>query len=257
MIILGVSLKMYFGLHQTLAWCKEIGALASASDAVQEGLVQLFVLPCLPAVVPAIELLRDSRIRVGAQNVSEYDVGAFTGEVSGRMLAEAGCSLVEIGHAERRRIFGESDEVVAAKTCAAMRSGLQPIICVGEPRPVSAAAAAQHCTGELKVVLAQTLASRLTGPLIVAYEPIWAIGGQEPAPAEHISGVCAALKDRLAGHEAHATSSVIYGGSAGPGLLTRLGRSVDGLFLGRFAHNTNSFRKILDEAACLVRSSDR
>src|SRR5262249_13130356 len=130
------------------------------------------------------------------------------------------------------------------------------VLCVGERQRVSTAAAIEHSIQELDAVLVRTLASGLAGPLIVAYEPAWAIGAMEPAPPEHVDSVCRALKDHLMSQGVHASSSVIYGGSAGPGLLTRLGRNVDGLFLGRFARSTDGFGQILHEAGGLVRSTE-
>jgi triosephosphate isomerase len=182
-------------------------------------------------------------VRIGGQDIFWEDEGPFTGEVSGAQLRELGCDYVEIGHAERRRIFGEDDEMIAAKTAAAFRNGLTPLLCVGEQRPSSVEAATAECMAQLESAL-----STAAGPVVVAYEPQWAIGAAEPASPLYIAAVCSALRSHLSS----TGSSVIYGGSAKPGLLTQLGDGVDGLFLGRFAHDPAAVTAILDEVVDLA-----
>jgi triosephosphate isomerase len=238
-LVVGVSLKMYFGYEQTLSWLRSIADGVGAHPALRSGGVRLFVLPSFPAIVPAAEILAGTPIEVGAQNLSTEDGGAHTGEVSGAMLREIGCRYVAVGHAERRAMYGENESTVAGKTAAALRNGLVPVLCIGEPRPVTALEAAVECTRQL----GSALKTAPDGPVTVAYEPVWAIGADKPADVSYISAVCAELRDR------RPDCSVIYGGSAGPGLLTRLGPVVDGLFLGRFAHDPAALADVLDEAA--------
>jgi triosephosphate isomerase len=157
-------------------------------------------------------------------------------------LCELGCDYVEIGHAERRRIFGEDDTVIAAKTAAAFRNGLTPLLCVGEQRRSLVEAAAAECVAQL-----DSAVSTAAGPVVVAYEPMWAIGAAEPASPLYIAAVCSALRSHMSGR-----GKVIYGGSAKPGLLTHLGDGVDGLFLGRFAHDPAAVSRILDEVVDLA-----
>ncbi len=252
-VTIGISLKMYFGHHQTLNWCRHLAAIAARHPAVTTGLAELFVLPSFPALVPAGITLADARVRVGAQDLAAEDAGPYTGEVSGAQLKEIGCVYAEVGHAERRRLFGEGDTLVAAKTAAALRNGLTPVLCVGELNRTSPAEAADRTVAELRRLL--TTVDR-DGPtaaaqVVVAYEPQWAIGAAEPASVEHIRTVCAALAAWLADQPSFAGSRVIYGGSAGPGLLTSLGTDVGGLFLGRFAHDPAALEAILDEARAL------
>jgi triosephosphate isomerase len=247
--LLGVSLKMYFGHRQTLAWCQEVARMAAAHPGLAGGSVTLFVLPSFPALVPALQAFAGGPVLLGAQDLYWEDGGPFTGEVSGRQLQEAGCRFVEVGHAERRRLFGEDDATVAAKTAAALRNGLVPVICVGEEQQMPVEAAARACTAQLASALSAAGEDGHRRPIVVAYEPVWAIGSSEPATAGHIRGVCASLQDWLGGQDRFAAYRVIYGGSAGPGLLARLGREVDGLFLGRFAHDVGALARIIDEAA--------
>lgn len=241
--LIGVSLKMYFGQAQTVEWCRAVRRLAEEHPAVSGGGAELFVLPTFPAIPAAMEILAPL-VTVGAQDIASYDSGAFTGEVSGAELAELGCGIAEIGHAERRRLLGETEQQVSEKVAAAFRNGLTPLLCVGEEeRGVDAA---KVCIDQIDSAL--RLADDLGpfAPLIVAYEPVWAIGQAQPAPDSHVREVCQRLRDHL-GTLAESGSRVIYGGSAGPGLLTRVNDSVDGLFLGRFAHDPSAIRSILDE----------
>ena len=220
--------------------------------AIVSGAAELAVLPSLPALVPVSELFDGTSVRLGAQDISWEDRGAFTGEVGGTYLRQVGCSYAEIGHVERRRIFHEDDAILTAKVDAAVRNNLTPILCVGEHEPVPAEQAADVCIRQLQAMVAHVL---ITGPprrIVVAYEPEWAIGAERPAAVSHISRVGLALKQWLDAQGALGGSQLIYGGSAGPGLLTELGHAVDGLFLGRFAHKPEALRGILDEGALLA-----
>jgi triosephosphate isomerase len=248
--LVGVSLKMYFGVQETFEWCARIGAIASAHPAVSSGTLRVFVVPTFPLLAPVIALLRATPVAVGAQNLYWQDSGPFTGEVSGQVLAELGCSYVEVGHAERRRLFGESDQDVALKVEAALRNRLCPIVCVGEAETMSGESAARECDRQLVSAFSR-VGRTVRAPVVVAYEPQWAIGAEKPALDEHIVEVCSALQRVVRAARPEAADRVIYGGSAGPGLLERLGDSVDGLFLGRHVHDPAAFEAVLDEVGRL------
>jgi triosephosphate isomerase len=155
-------------------------------------------------------------IRYGAQDVSVHDSGAYTGEISATMLAKLGCSFVVVGHSERRQHHEESDETVNAKARQAARSGMTPIVCVGEGLDVRRAGEQVSYTlaqvdGSLAGFTPQEVAS-----LVVAYEPVWAIGTGEVATPEDAQEVCAAIRGRLretAGDEAADGCRILYGGS--------------------------------------------
>jgi len=247
-VILGVSLKMYFGVAAGHAWLDRVVELAREHPAIADGRVRLVVVPSFVQIRGALDRCAGSRVHVGAQDVAATELGPFTGEVAAIELAELGVSHAEIGHAERRRLFGEDDATVAAKVAIALRHGVAPILCLGEEEQVDAPAAAQRTLAQLVSALAEAPA----GPLVIAYEPVWAIGAPEPASVEHIATVVEAVTAALDGDPDRAGSAVIYGGSAGPGLLTRLGGAVDGLFLGRFAHDPEALRLVIDEAATLA-----
>jgi triosephosphate isomerase len=242
-LTIGISLKMYFGRARTADWCGAVAEIARFHPAVIGDLARLVVLPSHPYLVEAGVLFASTPVRIGGQDLFWEDEGAFTGEVSGAQLRELGCEYVEIGHAERRRIFGEDDEMIAAKTAAAFRNGLTPLLCVGEERRSSVEAATATCVAQVDSALRAT-----AGRVVVAYEPVWAIGAAEPAPPSYIAAVCTGLR----AHLSSTRGQVIYGGSAKPGLLTQLNGGVDGLFLGRFAHDPAAVATILDEVVALA-----
>lgn len=245
-VTVGVSLKTYFGHRQALQWCARVAATAGAHPAVASGAVELFVIPTYPQLVGAVDAFAGTPVVVGAQDVSAYEPGAYTGEVSAAELAEIGVRVAEIGHAERRRLFAETDDVVAAKVSAALSHDITPVLCIGETYETSDAATVAV------EQLHSALAAAPAGRVIVAYEPVWAIGAPEPAGPDHILPVARALRSALDALPGRAGSSVVYGGSAGPGLLERLDGAVDGLFLGRFAHDPANLLAVIDEAAALA-----
>jgi triosephosphate isomerase len=247
-VLVGVSLKMYFGHRQSLDWCASVAELSRSHAAVTSGAVELFVIPGYLSVPAAVEIFADGPVAVGAQDLATEDNGAYTGEVSGVELAEVGVRVAEVGHAERRRLFGETDDIVRQKTTAALRNTITPVLCIGESAKSDPAEAAAESMRQV----VSALEGAPDGRVIVAYEPVWAIGAAEPAPADYIRAVCAILRESVAGLAGRENSAVIYGGSAGPGLLTQLGSDVDGLFLGRFAHDTAALGRVLDEAASVA-----
>jgi len=241
MTTVAISLKMYFGHERSRTYCAALAALASRHPDVVSGATELIVLPTFVAIPAALSAAGSTRLQVGAQDLAAEDTGAFTGEVSGAELAEIGVTHVEVGHAERRRLFGETDEVVAAKTAAALRNSLVPLLCVGETSRVTPGEAAQAVVDQVASAIPDGTGKRV----LVAYEPVWAIGAAEPAPPAYIAAVCDAVRAALG--ERLGDFGIVYGGSAGPGLVTALGNSVDGLFLGRFAHDVTAVETVLDE----------
>lgn len=151
--IVGVNLKTYLGYRETLAWCRRVAAEAATVPDVRSGAIELFVLPALPLLVPVLASLRDTPVGIGAQDISVDPPGAATGEASAALVAEIGCRYALIGHAERRRRFGESDTIVARKVAIASRHGLRPIVCVGERHRVTTERAATLCIGQARRAL--------------------------------------------------------------------------------------------------------
>lgn len=159
------------------------------------------------------------RIEYGAQDISEHDSGAYTGEVAGSMLAKLGCSFVTVGHSERRQYHNEHDEVVNAKAKAALRNGITPIICVGEGLEVRKEGnQVQYTIAQVDGALVGLGAEEVAGA-VIAYEPVWAIGTGEVATPEDAQEVCAAIRARLADLYDDATAKstrILYGGSVKP-----------------------------------------
>ncbi|MCO1337855.1 hypothetical protein BJH93_02965 [Kocuria polaris] len=243
---------MYLGYERSLAWLEGVrrellarGADAPGTTAAGATRTVPFVAPSYPVLESAARILDGTGCLLAAQNCAVAD-GAATGEVGAGMLAELGVRIVEIGHAERRADFGEDDAVVAAKVRSATAAGLTPLLCIGEQRRGGPGESAADCLRQIAVALGTgTDAAIDPASVVFAYEPVWAIGAAEPAPPEHVNAVLTMMRARLTapGHPV----TLIYGGSAGPGLLPRLPEA-DGLFLGRFAHNPANFGAVLDEA---------
>ena len=246
--IIGAGLKMYLGHRQALGWIAQVAELVARHPGCVEGTVELFVLPSFPVLTHAVQVLSPHGVRVGAQDLFWEDRGPYTGEVSGAELAELGCSYVEVGHMERRTLLAETDDIVSAKMAAAFRNGLTPILCIGESQPQETRDAAKAAVRQLDLALAHSRHAGVVGPALVAYEPAWAIGAAASADPSHISTVCSALRAEITADDSLGGSRILYGGSAGSGLLARLGGVVDGLFVGRASHDVVVLESILDEA---------
>ena len=170
---------------------------------------------CTPAVylTETAATLAGSDIRWGAQDVSSHEHGAYTGELSAAMLAECGCRYALVGHSERRAMHGETDEVVAAKAQAALAKGVTPVVCVGETL-------AERDTGQTETVVKRQLSAVIhtlahcAAEMVVAYEPVWAIGTGRTASPEQAQAVHAVLRAQLQAATGRATSMrILYGGS--------------------------------------------
>ncbi|PGG99742.1 hypothetical protein AJ79_08431 [Helicocarpus griseus UAMH5409] len=190
---------------------------------------------------------------LGAQDCFWESQGAYTGEVSPSSLSHLGVSLVELGHAERRAIFHENDKQVGLKAAAVSAQGMIPLVCIGEVSAPSGSATAAdavqkavaECAVQVRAVL-EVLPDY--APVIFAYEPVWAIGKPVPAGVEHVAAVVGGIRG-LVREGREGDVRVLYGGSAGPGLWGDggLGKAVDGMFLGRFAHEVEGVRKVVRE----------
>jgi len=214
--------------------------------------VEFFVTPTYPAIPAVLEIMEG--LTVGAQDISAEQYGPFTGEVSGTELYELGCRVVEVGHAERRALYCETDEVVAAKVRAALRCGLVPIVCIGEKERRGIDEAMSETTEQVRSALAAARLGGERGRVIFAYEPNWAIGAEQSAEPSYIREICARIREELELDQEFPGADLIYGGSAGPGLLPQVASVVSGLFLGRFAHDPSAVARILDEAWALAES---
>jgi triosephosphate isomerase len=216
--------------------------------------VDIVVAPPFPAVHAAAEVARGSNVAVAAQNLYWEATGAYTGEVSAPMIREAGAEYVIIGHSERRTLFGETDETVNRKLVAALAAGLVPIVCVGETL-------AEREHDRTLAVLDRQLADGLAGRaadqiagLVMAYEPVWAIGTGRTATAGQAQAAHLHIRRRLAeraGAEAAEACRILYGGSVKPGNTAELlaEADVDGALVGGASLDVDDFVAIVTAAA--------
>lgn len=241
---LGTSWKMNKTLAEATAWVDEVGAGLGRRGWAEDPPVRLFVVPSFTATHTVGDALGPrSPLLLGVQNAHWEDAGAWTGEVSVPQAADAGAGLVEIGHSERRAAFGETVATTRLKVAATLRHGLVPLLCVGEPEEERAASAAyvrQQTEGALEGLDAAERAR-----VLVAYEPIWAIGasGREARPEE--------VAEPIGALQALGVRAVLYGGSVNEANAARLLAvpGVDGLFVGRAAWSAAGFLALLDIAA--------
>jgi triosephosphate isomerase len=237
--------KMYKTVQEAVVFVKELrNAVKDASG------VEIVIAPPFTALHAAAEAARNTTIGVAAQDLYWEKEGAFTGEVSPAMVKEAGAEYVIIGHSERRRLFGETDAIVNRKAAAAMAADLTPIVCIGETLEEREANSTLHVLDrQLKDGL-----DRFTGAqvaeLVIAYEPVWAIGTGRNATAAQAGEAHAHIRTRLRqwfGADAADHSHVIYGGSVKPDNIRELiaEPDVDGALVGGASLDVKSFSEIV------------
>ena len=244
--LIGLSTKMYFSLSRTRDFTRRfLEHLATVSpDLLAQ--VDIFVIPDFVALAETAAQLETSPVPIwpGAQDCHWEDRGAFTGEVSPAVLREAGVRIVEVGHAERRRMFGEDDATVARKAAAVSRNAMVPLVCIGEQTEGNATVAVHECQRQVEAVMGSVADD---AEIVLAYEPVWAIGASRPAGEEHVLEVVAGIRNLECVRGRKGTTRVVYGGSAGPGLYKKLSGGLDGLFLGRFGQDPERFVKTICE----------
>ncbi|MEM1041520.1 MAG: triose-phosphate isomerase [Bacteroidota bacterium] len=208
---------------------------------------------CPPPVSLAAvgDVVRGTPVRLGAQTMHEADSGAYTGEVSAPMLNAVGCHYVILGHSERRQLFGETDAGVNRKTKAALAHGVVPIVCVGETL-------GERKAGDEEAVVGRQVDAALDGvelsdaaQLVVAYEPVWAIGTGETASPEQAQAMHRFIRDRLDGLGAPREVEILYGGSVKPGNAADLFAQpdIDGGLIGGASLDAESFAQIVEAAS--------
>ncbi|MFA5063717.1 MAG: triose-phosphate isomerase [Candidatus Omnitrophota bacterium] len=220
--------------------------------------IDVVLCPPFTALSEVYEVISESDIMLGGQNLYWLDEGAFTGEVSGKMLKEAGCSFVIIGHSERRQFFGETNESVNKKIKAALGNSLTPIVCVGELLK-------EREAGETFDVLEDQIQNGLAGfsqddilKIVVAYEPVWAIGTGKtatPAQAQEVHKYIRELLGKLYGKDVASQLRIQYGGSVKPENITELMNQpdVDGALVGGASLKVESFADIVKKAAEVIK----
>jgi triosephosphate isomerase len=238
--------KMYKTAGETTAFFERFAPLAArTTDA------EIVICPPFVNVPAAVDAARSTSIEVGAQDVFWLKEGAYTGEVSAPMLAAAGCRWVIVGHSERRQYFGETDEIVLKKTTAALEAGLKPIVCVGERLE-------EREKGSTETVLAMQcecgiagLAQEQFARVVIAYEPVWAIGTGKTATPEMAESAHAFLRAEIRkrfGADSAGSCRILYGGSVKPdnikGLMAQ--PDIDGALVGGASLDPASFAAIVN-----------
>jgi triosephosphate isomerase len=213
------------------------------------------VLVCVPFpyLAQVGECLKLAPLSWGAQNVSEHVAGAYTGEVAAAMLAEFGCAYVLVGHSERRSLFGESDEVVAAKCRAVLAAGMRPVLCVGETLAERQADLTQAVVARQLSVVLEAVGVAAFARIVVAYEPVWAIGTGLTASPAQAEEVHAAIRARIAGLDPAVAEGlrILYGGSVKPQSAVELFAQpdIDGGLIGGAALVADDFLAICRAAS--------
>jgi triosephosphate isomerase len=236
-------------MHKTVAEAAQfVDALLPRIAGTQSDVV---ICPPYLALSEVVERSRGSAVRVAAQNMHEERSGAFTGEVSAPMLLEADVDAVILGHSERRQHFGETDEALARKVPAALAAGLEPILCVGESEQARDADQTQAVLERQLVADLAAVEPTELARVVVAYEPIWAIGTGRTASPEQAQEAIAFIRDTLRIHGATAEQvRILYGGSVKPGNAAELMAQpdIDGALVGGASLDPVDFAAIVEAA---------
>ncbi|ACV64628.1 triosephosphate isomerase [Desulfofarcimen acetoxidans DSM 771] len=239
--IIAANWKMHKTVAEAVDFCVKLRETVLTVSGVE-----VLVCPPFTALSPVSAVIKDSEIKLGAQNMHWEEQGAFTGEVSPLMLKEAGCDYVILGHSERRQFFGETDEVINKKARAAFAHDLLPIICVGERLE-------QREAGETEAVVTAQVNNSLSGltaaqvdKLVIAYEPVWAIGTGKTASDEDAQSVIKLIRSLVAEQFNPASAEKLriqYGGSVKPGNTAGLmaQADIDGALVGGASLDLESF----------------
>jgi triosephosphate isomerase len=236
-------------MYKTVAEAVElVESLAAGVGDVQDR--EVLICPPATALHALGSLVKDSPLQLGAQNMYSAREGAFTGEISPVMLAELGCSYVLLGHSERRHVFGETDTAINEKVRVALEFGLRPVLCIGETKPQRDAGMAEETTlGQLTAGLNGIAAGQLAH-VVIAYEPVWAIGTGDTATPEDAQNMHAAIRQSLAttyGASVADATRVLYGGSVKPDNVDAIMQKpdVDGVLVGGASLMADSFLRII------------
>lgn len=253
---IGTSWKM----NKTLAESRSFAEALRDADTLRDTAIQRFIIPPFTAVREVKAILSDTSVKVGAQNMHWADQGAWTGEISPLMLRDCNLDIVELGHSERREHFGETNETVGLKTEAAVRHGLIPLICIGETLSDRESGRATEILGEqVAGALSKLSGSQKQAQILLAYEPVWAIGENgipaEPSYADARQAEIIAVAESILGRRI----PCLYGGSVNPDNCEELISCphIDGLFIGRSAWNVEGYLDILAKCAAKLRGDTK
>ncbi|MGI8384947.1 triose-phosphate isomerase [Robertmurraya sp. P23] len=244
----GTNWKMTKTIAEGIAYTKELKQLSK----ILNSNIELFIIPSFTALVDIKKETTESRIRLGAQNMHWDDVGAYTGEISPKMLNEIGLDLIELGHSERRQYYNENDADINKKVHAALNYSMKPLVCIGENiEQKNNAISKEVLASQLKVCL-KGLTNEQSKQILIAYEPVWAIGDKGiPAEPEYVGEIHSFLRDSLIElfPETGYDIPILYGGSVNlENFISYIDqKDVNGLFVGRTAWNMETFTILLNE----------
>ena len=242
--IIAGNWKMHKNSKEATALAAELSTLAAGVNATD-----IVVCPPFTALAAVREAIAGSPIKLGAQNVHWADQGAYTGEIAPAMLQDIGCDYVIIGHSERRQYFAETDAGVNQKTKAVLNIGLTPIVCVGETLAEREANATEKVVDvQVREGLAGLTPAQVAG-LVIAYEPVWAIGTGKTASADDANAVCAFIRRTVAavfGQDSADAVRIQYGGSVKPDNIAELMAKpdIDGALVGGASLDAVTFSKL-------------
>ena len=240
--------KMHNSHFEALALTQQLAFRLNDKDFAA---TDIAVLPPFTALRSVQTLVQGDKLKLqyGAQDISPHPDGAYTGDVSGRMLAKLGCRYVLAGHSERRQYHHEGDELINAKVRAVFANEMTPVLCVGEPLAIREAGDhVPHCTTQAEAGI-EGLTAEQAGAMVIAYEPVWAIGTGQVATPEDAQEVCKAIRERVSarhGREVAARVRILYGGSVNPdnmpAIMTQ--SDIDGALVGGASLDHEGFVRI-------------
>jgi L-erythrulose 1-phosphate isomerase len=248
---IGTSWKM----NKTMTEAQAFANALCAADAGRDARIQRFVIPPFTLLREVKAILADTSVKLGAQNMHWASEGAWTGEISAPMLVDCGMDIVELGHSERRAHFGETDETIGRKVQSALTHGLIPLICIGETLAErSSGRAADVLAAQVRGALALVPDLQKSAPILLAYEPVWAIGENGiPATSDYADARQAEII-AVAGDVLGRKLPCLYGGSVNPQNCKELIQCphIDGLFIGRSAWAVEGYLDILGKCAATI-----
>jgi triosephosphate isomerase (TIM) len=243
--VVGISLKIYMNtVAQTRAYVQQLKELCQDISKLE-----IFIFPSLGTIPCVAELLENTNIGYGAQNIAPVANGAFTGEYSIESLLECGGTWVELGHAERRANFNETDAMINQKVRLVLEHGMTPVLCIGESIEQKERVR-DHLRQQLLSDLAAIDSAKLE-KVVIAYEPVWSIGQAEAAAPEYVHTLHKMIRqllNELYGQKVSERVRIIYGGSVSKENAGAIiaDENVDGVFVGRFGHDPDNFKEIIE-----------
>jgi len=249
-MLLGTNWKMNKTQAEATVYANRLRAYLAEGEKAAS--LEFFLIPPLTSLEPTLRALDGTNVKVGVQNIHWEDSGPYTGEISAEQAFDAGARIAEIGHSERRRLFSETDEAVGRKVASALRIGLTPLVCVGEPiEEKQDGTAVEFVRRQVKKALIH-VSSTEADRVWIAYEPVWAIGeGSQAASAAHVSEMHHMIRSTLLEMFESGIArriSIMYGGSVDEQNAIDFSKQidVDGLFVGRAALDPQAFIRLAD-----------